>query len=66
MATRKAAASAETAAAPSRKRMIEDEIPLAEVNYHSSKEKKHPRRFVELIHQWPARRPRSASRVAWP
>ncbi len=64
MATRKAAASAETAAAPSRKRMIEDEIPLAEVNYHSSKEKKHPRRFVELIHQWPARRPRSASRVA--
>jgi putative DNA methylase len=64
MATRKAAASDETAAAPSRKRMIEDEIPLAEVNYHSSKEKKHPRRFVELIHQWPARRPRSACRVA--
>ena len=66
MATRKAAPVTEAAApsAPSSKRMIEDEIPLAEVNYHSSKEKKHPRRFVELIHQWPARRPRSASRVA--
>lgn len=46
------------------RRMIEHEIPLDVVNYHSAKEKKHPRRFVELIHLWPARRPRSASRVA--
>ncbi len=46
------------------RRMIEHQIPLEAVNYASSKEKKHPRRHVELIHQWPARRPRSASRVA--
>lgn len=46
------------------RRMIEFKIPLDAVNYHSAKEKKHPRRFVELIHGWPARRPRSASRVA--
>ncbi len=46
------------------RRMIEEQIPLAAVNYASSKEKKHPRRHVELIHQWPARRPRSAARVA--
>ncbi len=44
--------------------MIEQQIPLEAVNFHSAKEKKHPRRHVELIHQWPARRPRSASRVA--
>jgi putative DNA methylase len=44
--------------------MIEERIPLEAVNYHSAKEKKHPKRFVEFIHQWPARRPRSASRVA--
>src|SRR5262249_20815022 len=46
------------------RRMIEHAIPLQAVNYASGKEKKHPRRHVELIHQWPARRPRSASRVA--
>src|SRR5438552_16785944 len=46
------------------RRMIEHEIPLKAVNFASGKEKKHPRRHVELIHQWPARRPRSASRVA--
>src|SRR2546422_3875027 len=46
------------------RRMIEFEIPLVAVSEASSKEKKHPRRHVELIHQWPARRPRSASRAA--
>jgi putative DNA methylase len=46
------------------RRMIEQQIPLEAVNFHSAKEKKHPRRHVELVHQWPARRPRSASRVA--
>jgi putative DNA methylase len=45
-------------------RVIEHAIPLQAVNEASAKEKKHPRRHVELIHQWPARRPRSASRVA--
>lgn len=46
------------------RRMIEYEIPLKAVNVASGREKKHPRRHVELVHQWPARRPRSASRVA--
>lgn len=46
------------------RRIIEQAIPLQAVNEASAKEKKHPRRHVELIHQWPARRPRSASRVA--
>lgn len=46
------------------RRMIEQEMPLRAVNFASGKEKKHPRRHVELIHLWPARRPRSASRVA--
>lgn len=46
------------------RRMIEFQIPLATVSEASAREKKHPRRHVELIHQWPARRPRSASRVA--
>ena len=46
------------------RRLIEDYLPLDEINAISSTEKLHPRRYVELIHYWPARRPITASRAA--
>ena len=46
------------------RRLIEDYLPLDDLNAVASKEKLHPRRYVELIHDWPARRPITASRAA--
>ena len=46
------------------RRLIEDYLPLDELNAIASTEKLHPRRYVELIHYWPARRPITASRAA--
>ena len=39
------------------RRLIEDYLPLDALNAIASKEKLHPRRYVELVHYWPARRP---------
>ena len=46
------------------RRLIEDYLPLDGLNAVASKEKLHPRRYVELVHYWPARRPITASRAA--
>ena len=46
------------------RRLIEDYLPLDVLNAIASKEKLHPRRHVELVHYWPARRPITASRAA--
>lgn len=46
------------------RRLIEDYLPLDALNAIASKEKKHPRRYVELVHYWPARRPITACRAA--
>lgn len=46
------------------RRLIEDYLPLDVLNAIASKEKLHPRRYVELIHYWPARRPITACRAA--
>ena len=48
------------------RRLIEDYLPLEEINAIASREKLklHPRRYVELIHYWPARRLITASRSA--
>ena len=46
------------------RRLIEDYLPLDDLNAIASKEKLHPRRYVELVHYWPARRPITASRAA--
>lgn len=46
------------------RRLIEDYLPLDTLNAIAAKEKKHPRRYVELIHYWPARRPITACRAA--
>jgi len=46
------------------RRLIEDYLPLDELNDIASKEKLHPRRYVELVHYWPARRPITACRAA--
>ncbi len=46
------------------RRLIEDYLPLDVLNAIASKEKLHPRRYVELVHYWPARRPISACRAA--
>ena len=46
------------------RRLIEDYLPLDVLNAIASKEKHHPRRYVELVHYWPARRPITASRAA--
>lgn len=48
----------------SNRRLIEDYLPLDALNAIASKEKKHPKHPVALIHYWPARRPTSASRAA--
>ena len=46
------------------RRLIEDYLPLDALNAIAAKEKKHPRRYVELVHYWPARRPITACRAA--
>ena len=46
------------------RRLIEDYLPLDVLNAISSREKLHPRRYVELVHYWPARRPITACRAA--
>ncbi|MCY4188405.1 MAG: DUF1156 domain-containing protein, partial [Bryobacterales bacterium] len=46
------------------RRLIEDYLPLDELNAIASNEKLHPRRYVELVHYWPARRPITACRAA--
>ena len=46
------------------RRLIEDYLPLDKLNAIASKEKLHPRRYVELVHYWPARRPITAARAA--
>ena len=46
------------------RRLIEDYLPLDVLNAISSKEKKHPKHSLALIHYWPARRPTSACRAA--
>jgi len=47
-----------------RKRLIEDYLPVRELNEIAAKEKKHPEHPVALIHYWPARRPITACRAA--
>ena len=46
------------------RRLIEDYLPLGVLNAIASNEKLHPRRYVELVHYWPARRPITAMRAA--
>jgi putative DNA methylase len=46
------------------KRLIEDYLPVRELNEIAAKEKKHPEHPVALIHYWPARRPITACRAA--
>ena len=46
------------------RRLIEDFLPLEVLNAIASGEKLHPRRYVELVHYWPARRPITAMRAA--
>ena len=46
------------------KRLIEDYLPVRELNEIAAKEKKHPEHPVALVHYWPARRPITACRAA--
>src|SRR5438552_3740733 len=46
------------------KRLIEDYLPVRELNEIAAKEKKHPKHQVALVHYWPARRPITACRAA--
>ena len=46
------------------RRLIEDYLPLDLLNAIASKEKKHPKHPVALVHYWPARRPTTSSRAA--
>ena len=46
------------------RRLIEDYLPLEALNAIAAREKLHPRRYVEMVHYWPARRPISAVRAA--
>lgn len=46
------------------RRLIEDFLPVDLLNAISSKEKKHPKHPVALVHYWPARRPITACRAA--
>ena len=46
------------------RRLIEDFLPLAELNSLATMEKKHPKHPVALVHYWPARRPTTVSRAA--
>jgi len=47
-----------------RKRLIEDYLPVRELNEIAAREKKHPEHPVALVHYWPARRPITACRAA--
>jgi len=49
---------------PDDRRLIEDFLPLDDINAATTKEKKHPKHFVTLVHYWPARRPITACRAA--
>ncbi len=49
--------------AASDRRLIEDYLPLDAINAIASKEKLNSRRYVELVHYWPARRPITVSRA---
>ena len=49
---------------PPDRRLIEDYLPLDELNAIAGKEKKHPKHPVALVHYWSARRPTTASRAA--
>lgn len=49
---------------PTDKRLIEDFLPIEAISATASREKKHPRQYVALVHYWPARRPITASRAA--
>jgi putative DNA methylase len=46
------------------RRLIEDYLPIRELNEIAAKEKKHPEHPVALVHYWPARRPITACRAA--
>jgi putative DNA methylase len=46
------------------RRLIEDFLPVDTLNEIASKEKKHPKHPVALVHYWPARRPITACRAA--
>lgn len=46
------------------RRLIEDYLPIEVLNAIAAREKLHPRRYVEMVHYWPARRPISAVRAA--
>ena len=46
------------------RRLIEDYLPLDELNSIATIEKKHPKRPEALVHYWPARRPTTVSRAA--
>ncbi len=46
------------------RRLIEDYLPVRELNEIAAKEKKHPEHPVALIHYWPARRPITVCRAA--
>ena len=46
------------------RRLIEDYLPLDALNAIASREKKHPKHPVALVHYWPARRPITAARAA--
>lgn len=46
------------------RRLIEDYLPLDDLNAIASKEKHHPKHPVALVHYWPARRPMTAARAA--
>ena len=46
------------------RRLIEDYLPLDDLNAMATMEKKHPKHPVALVHYWPARRPTTVSRAA--
>ena len=46
------------------RRLIEDYLPLDELNAIAAKEMSHPKHSVALVHYWPARRPNTVSRAA--
>ena len=43
------------------RRLIEGYLPLDELNATTSREKLHPRRYVERVRYWPTRRPITAT-----
>ena len=46
------------------RRLIEDYLPLDELNAIAAKEMKHPKHPMAMVHYWPARRPNTAARAA--